>query len=142
MKSTLLFFLALATYIVALALPALHGTGKSIHGISLLLLGWVQVPVECVAWLANLTFVTSAMLFLLKRYRGSAVFAATSVLVGLDTFRATRFSVDSACYNIAIEHVGSAFYGWQLSFLLLGVASVLRASANNSFKPNSLRESA
>ena len=143
MKSRFVLLCSLAAYLIALGLPALHGGAKSLSGLTLLLLGWFQaVGGECFAWLANLLFFAGIALFFCKRYRATLIAALTASLVGLDTFRATRFSVDSAGYNTNIDHIGYAFYVWQLSFILLAITSALRSSANNSFKPKPLRGSA
>lgn len=142
MKPSIPFLASLASYAVSLALPAVHGRGHSLDGFALLLLGWVQAPVECAAWLANLTFFSAVLLFLIRSYRASLCLAVGSVAIGFDTFRATRFSIDSGGFNIPIESIGAAFYVWQVSFILLAIASYRRTSANPPVPPPSIRQSA
>ena len=143
MKSTLLFLLSLAFYCVSLGLPAISGGRDVLPGLSLLILGWIQAyDGECFAWLANIAYFTGVMLFLIKRYKAAVYAAAMACLIGFDTFRATQYSPNAAGYSVNIESIGSAFYVWELAFAVLALTAGLRASANNSFKPNSLRESA
>jgi len=119
-------------YIVALFLPALYGGGSHVIGFVLLVLGWVQSHHgECYAWFANPVFFVGFFAFALRRFKVSLCCTALACLIGLDTFRATVFSLNEAG-NDAIEHVGAAFYVWQLSFIVLLLASIRMMSIGAS----------
>jgi len=124
-------------YIVALFLPALHGGGSHVIGFVLLVLGWVQSHNgECYAWFANPVFFTGFFAFALRRFKVALCCAALACLIGLDTFRATVFSLNEAGNDVAIEHVGAAFYVWQLSFIVLLLASIRMMSIGRSSTPS------
>ncbi len=120
-------------YIVALSLPALYGGGSHIIGFVLRVLGWVQSNNgECYAWFANPVFFAGFFTFALRGVKVALCCAALACLIGLDTFRATVFSLNEAGNDVAIEHVGAAFYVWQLSFIVLLLASIRMMSIGAS----------
>jgi len=124
-------------YIVALFLPALYGGGSHVIGFVLLVLGWVQSHNgECCAWFANPVFFAGFFAFALRRFKVALCCAALACLIGLDTFRATVFSLNEAGNDVAIEHVGAAFYVWQLSFIVLLLASIRMMSIGRSPTPS------
>lgn len=129
MKSHVPLLLCALAYGVALFLPALHGGGSHLIGLVLLLLGWAQIASgACLAWLANPVFVAGFVAFAVRRFRLALGAAALSCLIGLDTFRAAVFSLNEAGHDVAIERVGAAFYVWELSFVVLLVASARRVA--------------
>ena len=137
---TLLFVASLIAYAVSLALPALHGGDSGIGGFILGMFGWAQIlNAQCFAWLANPLYFASIFTFLLKRYRDATHYAFAAALIAIDTFRATQFQPDESGRMVKIDAVGSAFYVWELSFLLLLYVSWRASLANNSFKPTPLR---
>jgi hypothetical protein len=124
MTKRFFWLLTLVIYITSLFFNALHGGGTSLDGITLLLFGWAQtVTGQCFAWLANPIFFAAFTLFILSRFKMAAGLSFLACIVALDTFRATRFPPNEA-YTVAIDAVGTAFYIWIASFILLGLASL------------------
>jgi hypothetical protein len=124
MTKHIFLLLALVTYTTSLFFPALHGGGTSLNGTALLLFGWVQTLTgQCIAWLANPIYFAALIFFILSRFKMAAGMSFLACLVALDTFRATRFPPNEA-YDVAIEAIGTAFYVWMASFILLGLASL------------------
>ncbi|MGN8113845.1 hypothetical protein [Labrys sp. 22185] len=117
--------LSFSFYAFALCLPAIHGHGSSLYGLFLLLLGWIKaMNLECEAWLANPIFAMSLIFFLAAEYKISALSAIVAALVGLDTFRLERFEIDEAGNWVPFERAGSAFYAWELSFVILAAGAL------------------
>lgn len=134
MIRTSLLLITLATYLVSLLLPALHGDGNQNMGLVLLLLGWFQmVDGQCMAWLANPIYAVGVLLFIRDKFKAAAILSLLSCLVGLDTFRATHLS--SAVRDFPITSIGSAFFVWEISFVLLGLASIYFAATNSRKLP-------
>jgi hypothetical protein len=137
MKSNFDLLISLVIYLISLFLPSLYGGGTYLGGLVLLCMGWAQIPDgQCFAWISNPIFASAVVCFLCKNFKPAGVFSLAASVVGLDTFRATVFSPDARGMDVQIEAVGSAFYLWQLSFIVLAVASFYRVRANNSFKPD------
>lgn len=127
MTQYILLFLAIATYITSLFFPALHGGGTSLDGTTLLLFGWVQTLTgQCVAWLANPIYFAAIAFYILKKFKKAAGLSFLAFLVALDTFRATRFPPNEA-YDVPIDAIGTAFYIWVTSIVILGLASLYLA---------------
>ncbi|MBB4759094.1 hypothetical protein FHT12_003456 [Xanthomonas campestris] len=114
-------------YGVALCLPALHGGNDHLGGFVILLLGWMQVvDGQCVAWMSNPLFFLAWLCYLFKVDKVAAALLVAACLIGLDTFRATRFDKNEAGHQVMIDHVGIAFYVWELSFVALLVVVLMR----------------
>ncbi|WP_115051208.1 hypothetical protein [Xanthomonas arboricola] len=114
-------------YGVALCLPALHGGNDQLGGFVILLLGWMQVvDGQCVAWMSNPLFLLAWLCYLFKVDKVAAALLVAACLIGLDTFRATRFDKNEAGHQVMIDHVGIAFYVWELSFVVLLVVVLMR----------------
>ncbi|KQQ70009.1 hypothetical protein ASF73_12955 [Xanthomonas sp. Leaf131] len=132
-------FLSAVVYLISLFLPALHGGGKQIVGLVLLLLGWLQTAdAQCFAWLANPLYLAAWGALLFKRFALSCSIALVACVVGLDTFRATVFSPDERGEDVLIDKVGIAFYVWELSFIIIVVASLLRWHSARKLKSESV----
>lgn len=124
--------LVLAIYGVSLLLPAMYGGETLLTGMPILVFGWILVPSgQCFAWLANPLFALALLLFLLRRYQVSGGVAILAALVGLDTFRVRRFPPNEA-YEVAVDAIGSAFYVWEASFLVLAAIAFWLASVHRS----------
>lgn len=118
-----LLLISIVIYVVSLFFPGLQGGGTSLYGSTLLLFGWAQtLNGECIAWLANPIFFAAITLFILSRFKMAAGLSFLACIVALDTFRATRFPPNEA-YTVTIDEIGSAFYIWMASFIVLGLAS-------------------
>ncbi len=134
MKALLLVVSALL-YVAALCLPALHGGAEHVSGIVLLMLGWIQVlDGQCVAWLANLLFFGAWLCYLFKSDRTALGLLLSACLIGMDTFRATRYLKNEAGHEVMIDRVGAAFYVWELSFLALVIVVLVRLSKKRGVK--------
>ncbi|MCC4604526.1 hypothetical protein [Xanthomonas campestris] len=132
MKPFLLVLSALL-YGIALCLPALHGGDTSVGGLVLLLFGWMQViDGQCVAWMSNPLFLLAWPCHFLKLDKMAAALLMAACLIGLDTFRATRFDRNEAGHQVMIDHVGAAFYVWELSFVVLLTLVLMRISSTSS----------
>ncbi|MCL1532692.1 hypothetical protein M3O57_20485, partial [Xanthomonas nasturtii] len=68
----------------------------------------------------------------LYRMASGLLFAAC--LIGMDTFRATRYLKNEAGHEVIIDQVGAAFYVWELSFVALLVLVLMRLSEMRSSK--------
>lgn len=116
-------------YLVALCLPALHGGRDDVGGLVILLFGWIQVfDGQCVAWMSNPLFFIALLCYFLKLYRMASALMLSACLIGLDTFCATKFAKNEAGHEVLIDHVGAAFYVWELSFLALLALVLIRLS--------------
>ncbi len=114
-------------YGISLCLPALHGGNDQLGGFVILLLGWMQVlDGQCLAWMSNPLFLLAWLCYFLKADRMAAALLVAACLIGLDTFRATRFDKNEAGQQVMIDHVGAAFYVWELSFVVLLVLVLTR----------------
>ena len=51
-------------------------------------------------------------------------------------------AINEAGHDVVLDHVGLAFYLWEISFLVLAISSWRALSASNSLQPNQLRGSA
>lgn len=81
---------------------------------------------QCVAWMSNPLFLLAWLGYLLKADRMAAALLVAACLIGLDTFRATRFDRNEAGHQVMIDHVGVAFYVWESSFVVLLVLVLMR----------------
>ena len=132
MKVSLLVLSALL-YGIALCLPALHGGNDQLGGFVILLLGWIQlVDGQCIAWLSNPLFFLAWLCYFLKLDKLAAALLVSACLIGLDTFRATRFDKNEAGHQVTIDHVVAAFYVWELSFLILLAVVLMRLLKKNA----------
>ncbi|USJ02560.1 hypothetical protein MUG10_11070 [Xanthomonas prunicola] len=139
MKAFLLVVSALL-YIAALCLPALHGGAEQVSGVVLLMFGWIQVfDSQCFAWLSNLLFFGAWLCYFFKADRTTLGLLLSACLIGMDTFRATRYLKNEAGHEVIIDRVGAAFYVWELSFLALLIVVLIRLSEKRSVKqPNAM----
>ena len=109
---------------VSLFLPALYSSGTSLAGIWLGLFGYFQVmDLQCFAWLANPVYAFACLFYLVRSYRLSLWAACLAMLIGLDTFRATGVPLNEGGTEYPIDHVGAAFYVWELGFLVLALGA-------------------
>ena len=130
MTKRILWLFTLIAYITSLFFPALYGGGTYLDGVTLLLYGWAKtLDGQCYAWLANPIFFAAFIFFILSRFKIAAGISLLAFLIGLDTFRATRFPPNEA-YTVAIDAVGPAFYIWMASFIFLALASLYLAWAD------------
>lgn len=120
-----LLLASVLVYVVSLFLPAVHGGGTYLIGLTAGILGIFAV--DSYAWYANMLYLLAILAFLLRSYRWAFWSAAAAALLGLDTFRLTHFQTDSAGYRVPVDHVGSAFYVWEAAFLILAMAAWAQA---------------
>nr|WP_283161902.1 hypothetical protein [Xanthomonas nasturtii] len=122
-------------YVVALCLPALHGGADQVGGLIILLFGWIQIlDGQCIAWVSNLLFFGAWLCYFVKFYRMASGLLFAACLIGMDTFRATRYLKNEAGHEVIIDQVGAAFYVWELSFVALLVLVLMRLSEMRSSK--------
>lgn len=129
LNGNLLVALSIVFYLVSLVLPAiyidLYGDDflSSIHGIEVLILGWIDFLSFIPAWFANITYCIAFIVYcygnvtmkLAIRWSHLTLgFALTSYLYKLPPF--IRREVEY------IGYFGTGFYCWLLSFILLLVA--------------------
>nr|WP_217349459.1 hypothetical protein [Xanthomonas vasicola] len=126
-------------YVAALYLPALHGGAEQVSGVVLLMFGWIQVlDGQCFAWLGNLLFFGAWLCYVFKSDRAAFGQLLLACLVGVDTFRATRYLKNEAGHEVIIDHVGAAFYVWELSFLALLVVVLMHMAQNRDVNPKAI----
>ncbi|PKV10653.1 hypothetical protein [Xanthomonas prunicola] len=139
MKVFLLVVSALL-YIAALCLPALQGGAEQVSGVVLLMFGWIQVfDGQCFAWLSNLLFFGAWLCYFFKSYRTTLGLLLSACLIGMDTFRATRYLKNEAGHEVIIDRVGAAFYVWELSFLALLIVVLMRMAKNRDVHQKAIR---
>src|SRR5690606_24325109 len=122
MKRIFPVLLSLAIFFASLFFPALHGEEKHLIGWVVGLLGFFSIP-STFAWLANLFYFAGCLCFFLESYRLSLILSIVGVFVGMDTFRLGRFPINEAGRDVVLDHVGLAFYLWEISFLVLAISS-------------------
>jgi hypothetical protein len=127
--TTVVLFVAIGLYLLALALPALHM--QSVNGLSdahytgldCLAFGWSALG-QSTAWLANMLFVTA---ILLSR-RGCSVWALVAASAGialsfttLNFLGHTRAFFDPSNHNVQVGSVDVGFYFWLAAQAVVGV---------------------
>ncbi|SQF93808.1 Uncharacterised protein [Paucimonas lemoignei] len=116
--------LALVCWLVSLGLVALGDTGHEVGGLYVLLFGWLSLPQDNVAWLANAFFLIA--LFWVFIGVPSHICSVLALLLSLDTWNINQVSLN--------EHKQFVFYGfgWGAVLWFLALALVLAASGATS----------
>jgi hypothetical protein len=112
---------SLALYVMALGLPALvFSSHEPVRGYDLLLWGWWGLLTFDFPWFANLAYFLAIFVVLLGARRAGQILSALAFAIGLLSLRvkAWYFAENE---GTPIEKLGSAFYFWIASFLVLGV---------------------
>jgi hypothetical protein len=131
--------LSLLLYALACALPVLDflkedgsPTPESpMLGFVLLFIGWLGILIGQFAWLANLGWLLSMILLLLRRWVASLVTTVLTMLVALHTFALFTQRVpanEAATDYLRLQQVKIGFYVWLVSFLVIGISALILRS--------------
>jgi hypothetical protein len=145
MTNRLLPYLALALFILSLALPAFTVGDQTVPGVEALLMGWIGLgfgDLTGVPWLANLLFITTVILLLTRRkgaFRAALYTTPTAILFGVVFLLVRQLPIDEAGHygNVGARQPG--YWLWLLSMLVQLVAAILgppQKSSNLSQQPN------
>lgn len=127
----LVFLLSILLYLAALYLPVY--SEKSIQGFVALILGWMVGANDwatAVSWFANIFFILGVVQFLKRKNpkpTRAMIYGIVAVLVGLVVLAAGQAFV-SKDSSQAVQNfsMGTAFYAWIGSFVLLVIAAYLK----------------
>ncbi len=127
----LVFLLSILLYLAALYLPVY--SEKSIQGFVALILGWMVGANDwatAVSWFANIFFILGVIQFLKRKNpkpTRAMIYGIVAVLVGLVVLAAGQAFV-SKDSSQAVQNfsMGTAFYAWIGSFVLLVIAAYLK----------------
>jgi hypothetical protein len=112
---------SLALFMASLALPALEfADHEPERGHVLLLWGWWGFLTGDFPWLANPLYLVALIFAGLGRRTISQLFSGSAFAVGLLSLRVSKWYFNEANAT-PIENLGSAFYFWMASFLVLFV---------------------
>lgn len=116
-----LLLASVLVYVASLFLPAVHGGGTYLVGLTIGILGFLTA--DSYAWYSNILYFFAILAFLFRRHKWAFSLSVAAALLGLDTFRLSQFQIDSAGYRVPVDHVGLAFYVWEAAFLILAMAA-------------------
>jgi hypothetical protein len=134
------FFLSLILFAYALVLPV-YADKPDLIGIMALLSGWLvglnDIP-TAVSWLANVTFFF-AIVMILKRKKprpfAALIFSILSIVIACAFLGAGQMITGATTSQVVADlAIGTAFYAWVGSFVLMAVAAWLKMK---SLKPSS-----
>lgn len=128
----LVFILAILLYLAALYLPVY--SEKSLQGFVALILGWMVGANDwatAISWFANVFFILGVIQFLKRKNPKpvrAMIYAVIALLVGLAVLGAGKAFV-SKDSSQAVQNfsMGTAFYAWIGSFILLIIAAYLKS---------------
>jgi hypothetical protein len=122
---TLLIALSWALYSVSLFLPALlFATRGPIEGYWVLLWGWWGLMGMSPAWLANVAFYAAGIACIARKDMFARWASGATLLLGLSSFAAKEWWFNEGS-GTPIRALGSGFYLWMASFVLLLLASFI-----------------
>lgn len=127
-KRLLFSIVPLGVYIASLYQPAFHFEHmESLPGLHILAWGWWGALMFNYAWFANLTFFASVVFYILGRFKPALVLSLASVFLALKAFIAKEWWFTENT-GTAITALGTAFYVWLASFIVLTILVSLTLS--------------
>ena len=112
---------SLALYAIALGLPALEfSSHEAVRGYTTLLWGWWGLLTGDFPWMANWFYFLAIVVGLFGARRVAQVLSGLAFAVGLLSLRVQKWWF-AENEGTPVESLGSAFYFWMASFLVLGV---------------------
>jgi hypothetical protein len=112
---------SLALYAVSLFLPALEFADHTpVKGYDTLLLGWLGALAYDFPWYANLFYFSALLLVLLGRRNVGQLLCVLALAVGALSLWVRSWYFDES-KSTPVQGVGSAFYCWMASFLVLAL---------------------
>jgi len=136
----LVFLVSILLYLAALYLPVY--SGKSLQGFMALILGWMVGANDwatAVSWFANIFFFMGIIQYL-KRKNPKPVramsYGVVALVLGLVILAAGKaFVSKDSSQAVQSFSMGTAFYAWLASFILLVVAAYLKSKVPAMTKP-------
>ena len=115
-----------AAYTTSLFLPGILTRTQALHGIYILVNGWLGILQLQLAWYANPAYFLALLLLLLERPKAARIAATLAVVLGLTSFVAREWWFHEG-FGTPITGFGSGLYVWLAALVLLALASFSRA---------------
>jgi hypothetical protein len=93
-------------------------------GFSVLTKGWAGVLTGDIAWFANIFFFLCVCAYLFRLFWSSLILSLAALAIGLLSLRATAWWFNEGS-STQIVGLGSGFYVWLASFLVIGASAAL-----------------
>jgi len=126
--SLVVIAVSLFLFLLACATPAMVFDKETWLGIQVLVLGWQGFFLGQFAWFANLFWLLSLLLVLLRRWVLALVATLLAILVALDalSFFGTKVPLDEAFVNTMVFHsYHLGFYSWVASIAAVGIGAAV-----------------
>jgi hypothetical protein len=137
MSAKYIYWVALLLYAISLTMPAfvIRSEGpfdEMRYGYEILLLGWLGLFVGQMAWSANLLLPAILLAIHFRHPRAAAGLAAIAAAIGLQALLVDRLPRNEAGVNdLVVDHLGSGFYLWEISFMLMLAYCFTMVTASN-----------
>jgi hypothetical protein len=119
-------------YLLSLALPGLLYYGRhDEYGYQLLLTGWVGVLTLDFPWFGNLAYFAAVVSLQNREYLTARYTSLGAIFLGLLSFF-VKFGGYDIGSTVAISGLGSGFYIWIFSFILMFTGSILLKNIKKS----------
>lgn len=125
----LLCLLSMGLFLASLFLPALLLETQALSGWHVLAFGWYGLLTANVAWFANLAYVYALSQMLLMRHARAGWVALGGAIVSLQSWTAEAWWFNEGS-GTPIEALGSAYYVWTISLIILVSAAFLARRLN------------
>lgn len=105
-------------------------------GVVALITGWLAVTIDQFAWFANLLWLLSLLLLLLRRWIPSAITAILSILLALNTYTIYGKQVpanEGATEYMYVQRIRFGFYVWMASFLATSICAIILRQRERAF---------
>ena len=124
-------------FISSLFFPALlFQYQKSLPGFQILAWGWWGILTLDFAWFANPIYLIGLMYLKKEEYVAARYCSAGALVLGASSFSAKEWWFNEGS-GTPIMGLGSAFYIWMLSFLLLFIGSFFVSAPNKALERDS-----
>ena len=135
-------WVSIACYVLSLAMPAFRfspdepwvkfsGGNDLWSGLVVLMLGWVGIFQGVLAWFANPAWLVAVILLFRSRFKACAAWAFAAICLALTSYFLNAIAADEGGGEIHIQTMGSGFYVWLLSLLVLLIGSQYGCAAQS-----------
>jgi hypothetical protein len=110
-------------------------------GFAALVTGWLAILIGQFAWLANLLWLLSLLLVLLRGWIASAITGILAVLLALHTYTLYSQRVpanEAATEFLYLRGIKFGFYVWLASFLAISISAIILRQRERALVPASL----